>query len=139
MPGSKFYTLSVFIDEVKEYWYFGDFGKFKYNLGQSDKYLVEAKTLFEYKQYFLGSSALKNSNDYFQNVENNLELANRNGKNIKDKEVLYKQASLKHIEILTRLKKEIPRNFFWVPEKGTPTDLFLHKDIDDAISIRKNI
>ena len=47
MPGSKFYQIRLIWDEVKKYWYFGSFGQFEYNLKQSDKYLVEAKTLFE--------------------------------------------------------------------------------------------
>ena len=46
MPGSIFYKLNLIQDELLRFWYFGDFGQFKYNLAQSDKYLVEAINLF---------------------------------------------------------------------------------------------
>ena len=63
MPGSFLYKLNLVQEEILRYWYFGDFGQFKYNLGLSDKYLVEAKTLFEYKQYLLAISPSKWSSD----------------------------------------------------------------------------
>ena len=50
MPGGLYYKIHLIYENVSKYWYFGDFGRFDYNLKQSDKYLVETKTLFEYKQ-----------------------------------------------------------------------------------------
>ncbi len=53
MPGSIYYKLHLAWESVIEYWNFGDFGQFIYNLKQFNKYVVEAKTLFEYIQYLL--------------------------------------------------------------------------------------
>src|SRR3989344_6985672 len=66
MPGNKFYTINQVIEKVSYFWYFGSFGQFKYNLKKADKYLVEAKTLFEYKQFLLGYQALKKSDGHFK-------------------------------------------------------------------------
>src|SRR3989344_5431061 len=72
MPGSNFYKLHVLYEQLSRYWYFGDFGQFKFSLRYADKYLVEAKILFEYKQYLLGYSALDKSNLYFQEIPQDL-------------------------------------------------------------------
>lgn len=139
MPGSKFYNISVFIDEIKKYWYFGDFGKYKYNLSQSDKYLVEAKILFDYKQYLLGYEALKKSDNYFLKIELGVSLAKRNGKNTIDKEKLLKEAASKYIEELERLRENLPPIFEWRPEKQEPQILNLQKTFEDSIRIRKEV
>ncbi len=139
MPGSKFYIIFEVKDKLSKYFYFGDFGNFKYNLSQSDKYLVEAKTLFEYKQYLLGFTSLQKSNEYFTNIKSNLGSAKNSGKNIEDKEKNLTEASLKHVEVLERIKENVPQTFEWVPEKATPTKLYLKKQIDDAIKIRHSI
>ncbi|MCL4418206.1 MAG: hypothetical protein M1365_16230 [Actinobacteria bacterium] len=69
MPGSSSYKIHQLYESIIKYWYFGNLGQFKYNLKQSDKYLVEAKTLFEYNQYLLASKALTKSDYYFKNIE----------------------------------------------------------------------
>ena len=66
MPGSKLYILQEIKNTVLQYWYFGNFGQFTYALKQSDKFLVEAKTLFEYDQYLLADEALKKSDYFFE-------------------------------------------------------------------------
>src|SRR5690242_14133057 len=73
MPGGVSYKIHLVWEKIMQYWYFGDFGSYEYNLKQSDKYLVEAKTLFEYNQFLLGYNALQKSNDYFKNIEPFLE------------------------------------------------------------------
>ena len=75
MPGSKFYKLHQLFEKFEKYWYFGNFSNFHYNLKYSDKYLVEAKTLFEYKQYLLAYQALKKSNSFFLKTKQSLENA----------------------------------------------------------------
>src|SRR3989344_5659903 len=65
MPGNKLYKVHLFLESLEQYWYFGSFGQFKYSLKESDKYLVEAKTLFDYKQYILANKALQKSDIYF--------------------------------------------------------------------------
>src|SRR3989344_1608576 len=85
MPGSIFYKPNLIQEELLRFWYFGDFGQFKYNLSQSDKYLVEAKTLFDYKQHLLAYQALQKSNDYFRKLEPAISSAKKSGKNTIDK------------------------------------------------------
>lgn len=137
MPGSKFYQIRLIWDEVKKYWYFGSFGQFEYNLKQSDKYLVEAKTLFEYKQYLLGYKALKRSNDYFMKVNPYLNKARIENKNISQRQNMLKEAALKHIEVLKKTKQDVPEAFVWQPEKLSSTMLNLKKSIEESIKIRK--
>lgn len=136
MPGSKLYILQEMKNAALQYWYFGNFGQFTYNLKQSDKYLVEAKTLFEYKQYLLANIALKKSDGYFQKLPYNLEQARKEDKNISEKKKILESAALKHREILEKLGKEVPEHFSWTPEKKVSTELNLHENIERAIRIR---
>ena len=103
MPGNKLYTIHLILETFSKYWHFGDFGQFSYNLRESDKYLVETKTLFEYQQYLLGYKALNKSNDFFIKVEPSLIKAKQNGKDITEKKNTLEQASKKHIEVLQRI------------------------------------
>lgn len=139
MPGSVMYKVHLLLEKITRSWYFGDFGQFEYNLKQSDKYLVEAKTLFDYKQYLLGFKALEQSDKYFNNVYPNLMSAQRNGKNISVKIDLLKEASLKHVEELSLLKNQVPQSFLWKPEKVQSTNLNLKDAIEQSIKIRKKI
>lgn len=139
MPGSKLYKISKVFEQIEKYWYFGNFSQFKYNLKMSDKYLIEAKTLFEYNQYLLAVNSLNNSNNYFKNTPIFFEKARLEGKDVKEKNELLKNAALKHIEILTEVKKKIPESFTWQPEKAESTFLDLEKLIEESISIRKRV
>jgi hypothetical protein len=138
MPGSKIYSMHVLWEKALRFWYFGDFGQFEYNLKESDKYLVEAKTLFEYKQYLLGYSALQKSNAYFKNTLPYLISAKKHGKNILEKENILKEASLKHDEVLSALIQEAPSEFRWNPEKASPQDLNIAGLIQDSLSLRRS-
>lgn len=139
MPGSPFYKLNLIKEEILKYWYFGNFGQFTYNLKQSDKYLVEAKTLFGYKQHLFGYQALKNSDNYFRQTLSYLLKAQTEGKEIVQKETILKEAALKHIEVLRVVKQQIPRQFVWRPEKSPPTVLNLHDEIEKFIKARKQV
>ena len=68
MPGNKFYTINQVIEKYLTFWYFGNFGKSYYYQRLSDKYLVQVKTLFEYKQYLLAYKSLLKSNQYFEKI-----------------------------------------------------------------------
>jgi len=138
MPGSTLYVLHGVLEKFEKYWYFGNFSKFIYNLKLSDKYLVEAKTLFEYKQYLLGSKALEKSKTYFVAAYRSLGEAKKEGKNISQKEQLLKEAVGKHIEVLMQVKGIVPQYFKWTPEKDRSEELFLWKQIDEGVEIRKN-
>lgn len=137
MPGNISYKIHRIYEVISRYWYFGDFGQFDYSLKMSDKYLVEAKTLFEYKQYLLGHEALKKSDEYFINILPNLVKAGKNGKNTFQKRTIFNEAVQKHIEILEEMLVNSPEIFVWQPEKALPTTLNIKKTIENAINVRK--
>lgn len=136
MPGRFFYKIHQAIEKIEQYWYFGNFGQFTYNLEKSDKYLVEAKTLFEYKQYLLGYQALEKSNTYFEQTPTYLERAEKEGKDISEKRALLTQAAKKHREVLGKMRKETPARFIWVAEKSLPVSLDIYPLIEKSSSIR---
>ena len=138
MPGSIFYKIHLVEEAVLQYWYFGDFGQFTYNLKQSDKYLVESKTLFEYNQYLLGYNALLKSDKYFVKTLPDLEIAKTRGKNISENRTVLSQAALKHIEELSEMENTTPSNFLWQPEKTNSTSLNIRDAINNAIKLRTN-
>ncbi len=136
MPGSIFYRVNLVKDELYKHWYFGDFGKFKYNLKMSDKYLVESKTLFEYKQYLLGYQALLRSDNYFSKIKPALKSSEKNGKNTSEKIGVLKEAVRKHVEELKKVRLIVPEKFQWVPEKDDSTNLILWQAIDHSLELR---
>lgn len=137
MPGGLSYKIHLLYENISKYWYFGDFGQFNYNLKMADKYLVEAKTLFEYKQYLLGDRALRKSDLYFTNIFPNLARAEKDGKNTTQKIEILREASQKHIEALEQMKKDTPSIFVWEPEKSAPTTLSLEKALNESIQLRE--
>lgn len=139
MPGNFLYKPRLIINKINSYIYFGDFGKFEYNLKEADHYLVEAKTLFEYKQYLLGIKALEKSDIYFTQVNPAVENAKRNNKNTTERGKILKEASGKHIEVLIELKSKLPEEFDWTPEKSKPTKINFSKLIDESIKIRSMV
>lgn len=138
MPGSFAYKIHLVYENISKYWYFGDFGQFDYSLKIADKYLVEAKTLFEYKQYLLGFNALRKSDQYFINILPNLVRAEKNGKNTLQKRVILKEVAQKHIETLKKMQIDNPDTFNWQPEKVLPTMLDIKGAIENSINVRKN-
>lgn len=137
MPGSVFYGLHRGWEIIAKYWYFGNFSQFVYNLKFSDKYLVEAKTLFEYKQYLLAQNAMIKSDKYFDKAFLFLKKAKEEGKDISQKDVLFKEAAQKHIEVLKKIKQSVPEVFMWTPEKERETSLSLWKQIENAVKVRE--
>ena len=137
MPGGISYKVHLVWEKIMQYWYFGDFGSYEYNLKQSDKYLVEAKTLFEYNQYLLGFAALQKSNTYWVKILPFLENAKKSGKNITDKREELRQAAAKHIEVLQKMQNDTPAEFTWTPEKNPSSVLNIHALINTTISLRQ--
>ena len=137
MPGSKFYKINQAIEKLSYFWYFGNFGKTYYYQRLSDKYLVQAKTLFEYKQYLLAYKSLLKSNQYFEKIYPYLLSAKKEGKDISEKQEIFRQESLKHLEELNKLKNSTPEEFLWTPEKAKPTRLNIRSLIDASENIRK--
>lgn len=137
MPGSKFYFVKTSYDKAKSFWYFGDIAQFSYNLKQADKFLVEAKTLYEYKQYVLAKKSLDNSNDYFDHAGVIIGISEKRGRNIHEKKELLKEAAKKHIEILKQIKGTTPEEFVWTPEKEQATIFKIHTILHGAEQIRE--
>jgi hypothetical protein len=117
MPGNKLYTVTRLVDRAKAYWHWGERAQKKYHMMLADKYLVEAKVLFEYGQYLLAVDALERSNARIRQASSEEQLA-------------------EHVRILTGIKADVPENFAWTPEKETPQTLELHILIDEAITLR---
>lgn len=137
MPGNKLYKPAVFLENLQKYWYFGNLSQIEYNLKLSDKYLVEAKILFEYKQYALAVKALNKSDRYFLNLPSFLQNAIQEGKNISKKEKLIKNAALKHTEVLKSITQSTPIRFLWHEEKSSPVMLYIRSEIEESIKIRE--
>jgi hypothetical protein len=137
MPGSIWYKLHLVQERLLAYWYFGSFGQFTYTLSLSDKYLVEAKTLFEYQQYLLGYNALQKSDNYFKKVNPFLIKAAEEGKDIKEKRSILKNAARKHIEVLQNILNNTPSIVNWRPEKLAPTTIYLKDDLNVSLKLRQ--
>lgn len=137
MPGSSFYPIFEYADLVKGFFAFGDFASFSYSLSQSDKYLVEAKVLFEYNQYPLAIKSLKKSDQYLIAAKSSLSNAKTNRKNISQKHMQLRSAEQKHTEVLDSILPKVPKIFTWEDEKKDPVLLQLESEILKSIEIRK--
>jgi len=133
MPGNKLYSVSRVIDQVNNWWFFGSIAKVKYHLGLSDKYLVEAKTLFEYKQYLLGVDALKRSTMQFQILPFYVKQGISEDKNMDIFISAISESAEVHKTVLEEMKNTCPETFQWIPEKDSPTHLPLWSEIENAI------
>lgn len=139
MPGNKLYKVSRIIDSLKNYWYWGTIAQIKYHIGLSDKYLVEAKTLFEYKQYLLATNALKRSDKELANLVTLLDKGDQEGKVMDNQQQIILEAMQVHMVTLENMKSQLPSEFLWTPEKATATDLSIGVMLDTSIQIRKNL
>lgn len=137
MPGHPLYKASSLVDKLQEWWSFGSLAKFKYHLDMADKKLVEAKTLFEYKQYLLAVNAIEAYEYHLRRANNFLGEARIEGKDISQKKAIFKSAIAKHREILERLKEENPKEFFWKPEKEKPQTIEIENILNGAIELGK--
>lgn len=123
MPGHKFYRVARLVDVLKKYWFWGSIASVKYHLMLADKYLVEAKTLFEYKQYLLGVDALRRSNKHIPLIARSLLSAKNEGKDVEKLKATVKEAMNVHIAMLEQVSKDLPANYRWTPEKQLPTTI----------------
>ncbi len=137
MPGNKLYQVSRILDRVKQPFYFGNIGSYKYRLMLTDKYLVEAKTLFEYKQYLLAADALGRSDEQFRGVPAHLTRATQEGKDTMLLRAQFQEACDAHVRVLTKLVSSVPKTFTWQPEKVEKTELPIGEMLRDAIKLRK--
>lgn len=139
MPGNKIYRISRVVDQLKKYWYFGSIAQTKYHLGLADKYLVEAKTLLEYKQYLLGVDALKRSDSEFQQLPDFVAKAEKEQKSMKNFTSLIFEAAIMHKTVLSTLESSVPVDFIWTPEKEKPTELNLKSILQVSEEIRNSV
>lgn len=139
MPGNKIYKITRIVDNLKAYWYFGDIAQAKYHLLLSDKYLVEAKTLFEYKQYLLGQDALLRSDSQFSLLEESITRIETNNKNATDVKRTVSEAADTHIALLNMLQTVTPEVFDWTPEKGEATHIPLYELYSNAKDLRMRV
>lgn len=137
MPGNKMYRVSRIIDQAKKFWYWGSIASVKYQLGLADKYLVEAKTLFEYKQYLLAADALIRSDTAFSKIPRFIAKAKEEGKDVSLLEKTVHEAAQTHIQTLDGLKQIVPAEFTWTPEKSLPTRLLLKQLLLESINLRQ--
>ncbi|MFH0749600.1 MAG: hypothetical protein V1917_01625 [Candidatus Gottesmanbacteria bacterium] len=136
MPGNKLYQVSRLIERIKKYWSWGMLAQTKYQLSLSDKYLVEAKTLFEYRQYLLGVSALQRSNDAFDVLPALVTASKKEGKSIVNMAKIIADAGMEHERVLEEMKMKVPGSFTWSPEQERSTELSLHSLVQKAIELR---
>lgn len=135
MPGSKLYRISRITDKLKNYWSFGNITQVKYHLSLSDKYLVEAKTLFEYDQYLLAVDALHRSTDEFKQINPHLLQASRESKDTSQLTQTVKDAASVHFKVLENIRRTVPETVRWTPEKTSGTDLTISHDLNTAEEI----
>ncbi|MBI4066279.1 hypothetical protein HY411_01040 [Candidatus Gottesmanbacteria bacterium] len=136
MPGHKLYRIARLIDEAKQYWYWGNLSSYRYYLGQSDKALVEVKTLFEYSQYLLAINALERSSAALQPIPYSLKAARDEGKNIEKYRREFGEAMEEHKRLIVKIREETPEQFTWTPEKAAPQTLMIHQALWEAERIR---
>lgn len=137
MPGNKLYRVSRFVDEVKRYWHIGNLASYLYYLEQSDKALVEAKTLFEYHQYLLALQALERSNEKLINARTPLQSAKEEGKDIEKYRREFGEAMDEHNRLIAKIKQETPEAFTWTPEKSDSQVLDIHRALLRAERVRR--
>lgn len=138
MPGNTLYRVTRMIDRLKKPLYFGSISRYKYHLALADKYLVEAKTLFEYKQYLLAADALKRSDREFAAVVPTIARGKKEGKDMRLFAQTLNDASDTHIMILRNLKMILPSEFEWRPEKASATTLTIADSIDVSMMLRES-
>jgi len=136
MPGSPLYKISTLLDVAKRYWSFGNIAQLKYRMSMADKKLVEAKTLFEYKQYLLATDALQRSDKELSFLLALIDQGSREGKDMNSQKQMFADAMEKHITTLQLMKNQLPVEFQWTPEKANSTTLLIGSMLDASIKLR---
>lgn len=139
LPGNKLYKVSELIDGIKKYWHFGTLTQLKYVQEMSDKHLVEAKTLFEYKQYALGVMALEKSNGEVSKMPQILMKLQNERKNNADVIKKVKEEMSVHAKVLTRMFSEVPDSIDWTEERERSRVINFSKLFKDAADLRKTV
>lgn len=139
MPGNKMYKISRIIDVLRKYWNWGGIATAKYHMELTDKYLVEAKTLFEYKQYLLASDALRRSDSQAEQISASLGNAHSEGVDTAQLKSIIMQEMQVHIAVLDTLKQQMPAVFIWRPEKSSETRIEIERILNQSRLFREKI
>ena len=139
MPGNTLYRLSRVLDRVKVHWSFGSIAQAKTYMSLSDKYLVEAKTLFEYQQYLLGADALMRSNIAYEQIPIYIQQGRNERKDMSGVMDMLIAQNMVHKGVLSQMAQDVPKEFLWTPEKTSATKLPLFESITGAMYIRQSI
>jgi len=139
MPGNKVYKISRIVDQLKKYWSFGSIAKTKYVMSMADKYLVEAKTLFEYKQYLLAFDALNRSDNEIIQLPERIQSGKTEKKNMSLIVSSIKEQMSVHMILLEKLQTEMPLKFTWTPEKKASTELSIYDRLMESIKLRQDM
>ena len=136
MPGNPMYKIRQILERAQEYWYFGDMAKVKYHLKMADKYLVEAKTLFEYGQIRLAVESLDKSNYHFSNAVLYEDDVVQDKKDSGEQMQELKNAAEKHTSVIKVLDQELPDTVEWQEEKKEKEEILLSMLFREATVIR---
>jgi len=139
MPGNKMYRISRIADQLKKYWYWGNLAQIKYHQGLTDKYLVESKTLFEYKQYLLATDALARSDKQVMEISQFIDKALQLGIDTEGLENGVAEEMLVHLSVLEIMKNQLPDEFIWRPEKAKSTDLQIGTILEASGVLRQQL
>jgi hypothetical protein len=139
LPGNKLYRVSEFVDSIKKYWYFGTLTQLKYVQEMSDKHLIEAKTLFEYKQYALGVRALEKSNTEASAIPSLLMLLSKEKKSSLEIKTKVNEEMKAHQVVLQRMFSDVPGSIDWVEEKKAPEVIDFSKLFEFSIGLREKV
>lgn len=139
MPGNKLYGVSKVIERLESWWYWGSIGQIKYHMWLADKYLVEAKTLFEYKQYLLAVQALVASDIHIIIIPRYIDKAKSEGKDMSDFVMRFQSELVAHLDIINALIRMLPQTFNWTPENFQPTVLNIKDLLTHSWEIRERM
>jgi hypothetical protein len=105
----------------------------------SDKYFVESKILFEYKQYSLAVNALVRSNIELERLPRIFEAVIKEKKEIHRIFTETKEDMTVQIQLLQQMKEIFPIQYSWEPENQQASVLKIGEEIDNAIFIRQSV
>lgn len=139
MPGNKLYAVSRILDTLEQYWHWGNIASYRYHLELADKYLIEAKTLFEYRQYLLAVDALERSNTHTEKLPVFLKRAAEEKKDISRERLLGREALAAHVLLMDDLTGKLPDSFLWEPEKTASTELKFSSLMRRSVNLRETV
>ena len=105
----------------------------------SDKHLVEAKTLFEYKQYALGVRALEKSNSEVVQISPLLSRLIEEKKSNPEIIENVDEEMRSHVGVLARMFSETPDSIEWTEERQAPRVINLNDFHTIAIQLRQEL